>query len=123
MGRPYPFDTPGRGRLERWPGPGLRRCRTAPASPARRSLRSSGGSGAPGAPQSGVHPAALDQLGATGGSDVKLVGAKGSVVLPIAASHGIERGVVWVPFNQGGGNVENLIDASAPVNDVRIEVL
>lgn len=70
-----------------------------------------------------VHPLDLDQIGAAEGADVKLVGSKASVVLPIAANAAVQRGVVWVPFNQGGGNVENVIDAGAAVNDVRIEVV
>jgi hypothetical protein len=30
---------------------------------------------------------------------------------------------VWAPFNQGGGTVEDLIDASAPITDLKIEVI
>ena len=33
------------------------------------------------------------------------------------------RGTAWVPFNQPGGNVGDLIDVTAPVTDVRIENL
>jgi hypothetical protein len=35
----------------------------------------------------------------------------------------VVRGTVWIPFNQPGGNVGELIDYSAPVTDVRIENL
>jgi hypothetical protein len=30
---------------------------------------------------------------------------------------------VWAPFNQSGGSVEDLIDANAPITDVKIEVV
>jgi NADH-quinone oxidoreductase subunit G len=70
-----------------------------------------------------VHPLDLDQIGAADGADVKLVGSRSSVVLPITADPMIQRGVVWVPFNQGGGNVENIVEADAAVNDVRIEIV
>ena len=33
----------------------------------------------------------------------------------------VPRGTVWSPFNQPGGTVEEIIDATAPVTDVRIE--
>ena len=70
-----------------------------------------------------VHPLDLDRLGVAEGGDVKLVGPTGTAVLPITANPSIARGVVWVPFNQGGGSVEDVIDSSAPVTDVQIEVV
>jgi NADH-quinone oxidoreductase subunit G len=70
-----------------------------------------------------VHPLDLDQLGVSEGGDVKLVGARTTAVLPIRANPSVARGVVWVPFNQGGGKAEDLIDSSAGVTDVRIEVV
>ncbi len=75
------------------------------------------------APGSGAHvnPLDLDSLGLTAGDDVKLVGAKGSTVLPIVANTAVPRGTVWSPFNQPGGTLEEIIDATAAVTDVRIE--
>jgi len=70
-----------------------------------------------------VHPLDLDQLGAAEGSDVRLVTDRSSTILPIHANPGIARGVVWAPFNQGGGSVEELIDSSAAIIDVKIEVV
>jgi NADH-quinone oxidoreductase subunit G len=43
--------------------------------------------------------------------------------LPVVANPSVPRGVVWAPFNQGGGSVEDLIDAAAVVTDVKIEVV
>ncbi|HEU0041026.1 MAG TPA: molybdopterin-dependent oxidoreductase, partial [Jiangellaceae bacterium] len=68
-----------------------------------------------------VHPLDLDSLGLSTGDDVKLVSAKASTVLPIVADPAVLRGTVWSPFNQPGGTVEEIIDATAAVTDVRIE--
>lgn len=70
-----------------------------------------------------VHPLDLDQLGVAEGGDVKLIGPKASAVMPIVANPSIARGVVWAPFNQGGGNVEDIIDSTVSVVDVQIEVV
>ncbi|MFK8025864.1 MAG: NADH-quinone oxidoreductase subunit NuoG [Ilumatobacter sp.] len=70
-----------------------------------------------------LHPLDVEALGVTTGADVKLIGAKSTVVLPVVANPRIERGIVWAPFNQGGGTVEDLIDAEAAVTDVQIEVV
>ena len=68
-----------------------------------------------------VHPLDLDSLGLTAGDDVKLVGAKGTTILPIVADTKVPRGTVWSPFNQPGGTLEEIIDVTAAVTDVRIE--
>ncbi|WP_420451519.1 NADH-quinone oxidoreductase subunit NuoG [Ilumatobacter sp.] len=70
-----------------------------------------------------VHPLDLDQLGIEEGHDVKLVGRTTSTVLAIHADPRVARGVVWSAFNQGSSSVEDLIDASEAVTDVRIEVV
>lgn len=70
-----------------------------------------------------VNPLDLDQLGVAEGGDVKLIGRKATAVLPIVSNPSIARGVVWAPFNQGGGNVEDIIDSNASVIDVQIEVV
>ena len=57
------------------------------------------------------------------GSDVQLIGAQASAILPVAANAAVPRGIAWAPFNQGGSVIETLIDASASVTDVKIEVM
>ena len=57
------------------------------------------------------------------GTEVSLVAATGSVVLPLHPSDAVQRGTVWSPFNQPGATVSDLVDASAAVTDVRIERL
>jgi predicted molibdopterin-dependent oxidoreductase YjgC len=68
-----------------------------------------------------VHPLDLDSLGVTEGDDVKVVSAKAASVLPITANNRVPRGVVWSPFNQGGGTIEDIVDGAAATTDVRIE--
>ena len=44
-------------------------------------------------------------------------------VFDVVADPSVLRGTAWVPFNQTGPNVGELIDCTAPINDVRIETL
>ena len=53
----------------------------------------------------------------------ELIGAKATVILPVVANDRVPRGIVWIPFNQHGGHAEDLIDASASITDVRIELV
>ncbi len=77
---------------------------------------------APG-PQIHVHPLDLQRIGAAAGAEVKVTSQRATVVLQIQPDETVVRGTAWAPFNQPGGNVGELIDATAPVVDVRIESL
>jgi NADH-quinone oxidoreductase subunit G len=72
-----------------------------------------------------AHPHDLDRLGARDGDRVVVRSARGSLVLPCASDASLARGVVAVDFNLDGGGAANaaaaLIDAAAPVTDVRLE--
>ncbi len=68
-----------------------------------------------------VHPLDLDALGVGEGDDVKVVSAKAATVLPIRANSMVPRGVVWSPFNQAEGTIEDIVDGRTPTTDVRIE--
>ncbi len=70
-----------------------------------------------------LHPLDLERVGTTDGRSVKLSGARTSVVFTAVADSSVLRGTAWVPFNQSGPNVGELIDCFAAVNDVRIETL
>jgi NADH-quinone oxidoreductase subunit G len=70
-----------------------------------------------------LHPADFDKVGVAAGTEVTLVGAKASVVLPLHPNSSVQRGTVWAPFNQPGTTISDLVDASAAVTDVRIERL
>jgi NADH-quinone oxidoreductase subunit G len=70
-----------------------------------------------------ANPYDLDRLGATTGQPVRVRSTRGSLELPAHADEGIPRGVVAIDFNLGGdGNAAaTLIEAGAPVTDVRLE--
>jgi len=70
-----------------------------------------------------LHPLDLERVGTTDGRSVKVSGARTSVVFTAVADPGVLRGTAWVPFNQAGTDVGELIDCFAPVNDVRIETI
>jgi NADH-quinone oxidoreductase subunit G len=68
-----------------------------------------------------IHPLDLDRVGESEGVEVELMSATGSVVMPLVADDAVHRGTLWAPFNQVGADVTEVVDASAPVTDVRIE--
>jgi len=75
-----------------------------------------------------VHPADLDALGVSSGDEIRVVGPRGSVMLPACADDRLRRGTVWAAFNQVDpsgvhGDIREVIDSSAAVNDVRLEVV
>lgn len=70
-----------------------------------------------------LHPLDLDRVGESEGVEVRLVSASGSVVMPLVADETVQRGTIWAPFNQAGADITEIVDASAPVTDVRIERL
>ena len=70
-----------------------------------------------------LHPLDLDRLGAIDGAQVKVIGGRTSIVMKVTADTSVQRGSAWAPFNQSGPDIGELIDASSPVNDVRVETL
>lgn len=70
-----------------------------------------------------VNPMDLTRIGAEEGTQVKVIGARSATVLTLAASTAVPRGLAWVPFNQPGGAISEVIDLDTTVTDVRIERL
>jgi NADH-quinone oxidoreductase subunit G len=70
-----------------------------------------------------LHPLDIERASAVVGSDVTLTAPRGRVVLRAVADETVLRGTVWVPFNQPGVNIGDIIDSNADVIDVRIENL
>jgi anaerobic selenocysteine-containing dehydrogenase len=70
-----------------------------------------------------LNPLDLERAGVVAGADVKLSSARAGIVVTIQPDPSVLRGTVWLPFNQPGGTVGELIDSSASVTDVRIENL
>jgi NADH-quinone oxidoreductase subunit G len=74
-----------------------------------------------------ANPYDLDRLGVTTGQPVQVRSTRASLVLPARADAGIPRGVLALDFNvpAAGAAVANpaatLIEAGAPVTDVRLE--
>ena len=46
-----------------------------------------------------------------------------SLVLEVEADPGVARGTAWLPFNQPSSTAGALLDAAAPVVDLRLENL
>jgi len=70
-----------------------------------------------------LHPLDLERVGTTAGTDVKVIGPRSTVIFSTVADESVQRGTAFVPFNNPGPNVGELIDCFAAVNDVRIENL
>ena len=70
-----------------------------------------------------VNPLDVTRIGSVVGAEVKVSSARATVILPLATDPSVQRGTAWVPFNQPGANIGELIDAAASVTDVRIESL
>ena len=68
-----------------------------------------------------LHPLDVERVGSTDGADVKVTSKRASTVFKVVADEAVVRGSAWVPFNQPGPNIGELIDSSQPVTDVRIE--
>jgi NADH-quinone oxidoreductase subunit G len=68
-----------------------------------------------------LHPYDFDRLGVAEGDTVAVTSARATLHLPVRRDARIARGVAWVPFNQPDAAASALIDATAPVTDVRVE--
>ena len=68
-----------------------------------------------------VNPTDLERLGATSGQQVRLHAAHKTCLLEAVADAGVPAGSASVVFNTAGEGAADLIDALAPVTDVRLE--
>jgi NADH-quinone oxidoreductase subunit G len=68
-----------------------------------------------------LHPLDVERVGSSDGADVKVTSKRASMVFKVVADASVVRGSAWVPFNQPGPNIGELIDSSAAVTDVRVE--
>jgi NADH-quinone oxidoreductase subunit G len=69
-----------------------------------------------------VNPSDFDRLGVTAGSPVRAETARGSHTVEVLPDPAVLRGTAVVGFNLGGVAASDLIDATTPVNDLRLEV-
>jgi anaerobic selenocysteine-containing dehydrogenase len=70
-----------------------------------------------------LNPGDADRRGFADGSSVRLIAPRTSIVLAARSDERIPRGVARVAYNESGGPANELLDASLPVADVRIEAL
>ena len=70
-----------------------------------------------------LNPRDIESIGTAVGRDVRVSTSRTSIVLPVRADAGVQKGTAWVPFNQTGTDVRALLSADQPVTDVRVENL
>jgi NADH-quinone oxidoreductase subunit G len=68
-----------------------------------------------------LHPHDFDRLGIVSGDDVRVTSGRGHVTVATRPDAGVPRGVAVLDANKAGGRANVLIDANAPVTDVRVE--
>ena len=68
-----------------------------------------------------LHPLDVERVGSTDGADVKVTSKRASMVFSVVADRTVVRGTAWVPFNQPGPSISELIDSNDVVTDVRVE--
>ncbi|HSB87864.1 MAG TPA: NADH-quinone oxidoreductase subunit NuoG [Ilumatobacteraceae bacterium] len=68
-----------------------------------------------------LHPLDIERVGSAAGAEVKVTSKRASLVMKVVADATVVRGSAWVPFNQPGPNIGELIDATQPVTDLRVE--
>ena len=68
-----------------------------------------------------LHPLDIERVGSTDGADVKVTSKRASMVFTVVADDSVVRGSAWVPFNQPGPSIGELIDSAEVVTDVRVE--
>jgi NADH-quinone oxidoreductase subunit G len=68
-----------------------------------------------------ANPADLDDLGVRTGDPVRVISARGRLVVEALADPAIPKGSAALAFNQPGAGAADLIDAADPVTDVRLE--
>ena len=67
-----------------------------------------------------LHPHDFDRLGVDAGAVVTATSSKGSVSLPVQPDDRVGRGAAVVTVHQPGATVGALIDATAPVTEIRV---
>ncbi|MFL6203848.1 MAG: NADH-quinone oxidoreductase subunit NuoG [Acidimicrobiales bacterium] len=67
-----------------------------------------------------LHPQDFDRLGVETGTIVTATSSKGSISLPVERDERVGRGAAAVAVNQPGATVGALIDATAPVTEIRV---
>jgi predicted molibdopterin-dependent oxidoreductase YjgC len=69
-----------------------------------------------------VHPVELERLGLPEGGRVRVTGNDRSFLVDARPDAGVPQGVAAIGWNLSGAPVQNLVEAGAPVAEVRLEV-
>jgi anaerobic selenocysteine-containing dehydrogenase len=64
-----------------------------------------------------------DRLGVADGDRVRVTSARGSIEVPVQADADTPNGCAFLAFNQPGPGAADLIDATQPITDIRLETL
>jgi predicted molibdopterin-dependent oxidoreductase YjgC len=70
-----------------------------------------------------LHPADAQRLGLREVADVRVSANGSAIVLPVVLDDAVARGVAFVPFNQRGADVREVIRHDVPVTDAVIEAV
>lgn len=70
-----------------------------------------------------LSPADAQRLGVREHADVRIAANGSAVVLPVSFDDAVARGVAFVPFNQRGSDIRQIIRHDVPVTDAVIEVV
>ena len=70
-----------------------------------------------------LNPRDIERITASIGKDVKVSTTKKSVLLTLRSDASVLQGTAWIPFNQAGTDIRELLEADAVVTDVRVENL
>ncbi|MFI5045804.1 MAG: NADH-quinone oxidoreductase subunit NuoG [Acidimicrobiia bacterium] len=69
-----------------------------------------------------VHPSDLARIGVDAeGDDVRVVSSRATVTLPVRTDTAVAPGTAFLAFARGSVAANDLVDATAPVTDVRVE--
>jgi anaerobic selenocysteine-containing dehydrogenase len=70
-----------------------------------------------------INPSDAGRLGVAAGDEVKVTSARASQTIPVEPDPGVPVGVCRLDFTADGAGPALLIDATAPVTDLRVESL
>jgi NADH-quinone oxidoreductase subunit G len=70
-----------------------------------------------------VNPGDLERMGVRDGDQVRVSSSRTTLTLTASASDRVPRGAAFLAFAQSGPGAADLVDAAAPVTDLRVETL
>jgi NADH-quinone oxidoreductase subunit G len=70
-----------------------------------------------------VNPTDLERLGLNAGDQVRVTSSRSTFTIAAESDPGVPHGVAAIWFDQPGSGAADLIDATAPVTDIRVETI